>query len=112
MIESIETLKSKGHSNSAIATILKVSWNTVNGYVKAVTNHSETEDSNGAKVLIGSKIKSSFYQSIIESKLQQGLTAERIYQDLQIEHQYEIAYDSIQSSLKSLKQQHLKILID
>jgi len=103
MIETIKLLSESGHSNREIARRLDLHRNTVNGYVREMRSKcanvtagscAHAEDSKCAMVTAG-KSRCENYRGIIEGKLKVGLTAQRIYQDLVLEHGFKASYESV-----------------
>lgn len=102
MKEAIRQLYEGGHSNREIARRLDIHRNTVNGHVRVLrskcatvtTGESCTDGSKCATVTAG-KSRCETYREIIEAKARLGLTAQRIYQDLVLEHGFKASYQSV-----------------
>ena len=122
-IHTIETLWRQGWSCRGIARELGIYRDTVRKYVaqlKAaaskpanVTPGSAEEPSPPPKpatqVTLGSpptRSKCGPFLPVILEKLQQGLTAQRIYQDLKIEHGFSGAYPSVKRCVRKLLATH------
>ncbi len=128
MINSIITLKKNDLSNREIASLLEINRGTVNRYVK-LYNESENRpnppvgsvDENQPNPPAGSmfqnqpNLPAGFsgppslckpYEDEILKKLELGLSAQRIYQDLVLEHAFEGSYDSVKRYVRKLIQRH------
>ena len=96
--KAIEGLKRQGWSERKIARELGIHRKTVKNYCAG---------SKCTKVLTGdggtSRSQCEGFRERIEQKLEMGLQARRIYQDLKVEHGFEGAYDSVQRFVKELK---------
>jgi len=113
MVNAILTLKQRGWSHRRIARELGINRETVARYVnlwqtdpKPATNAPTGSDiSKPAKAPIGSVVKSEPkhgqtsqcepFRKIIEDKLEEGLSRQRIYQDLSNEHGFDGSYYSV-----------------
>jgi len=108
---AIYVLKRQGLSNREIARQLKICRNTVNRHLQSKT----ANDSNCAKAPPGSEqpIPGSlrgtpstcqrFHETIV-AKLEQGLSAKRIHQDLVTEHGFTGSYFSVRRYVNKLEQ--------
>ena len=105
-INSIETLHQSGHSNREIARLLGVDRGAVNRYVRRLKarpaekrpNPQTGSDAIGGEdsaVRCGPASQCQLYREQIESKLNQGLSVKRIYQDLRSDHGFEGSYHSV-----------------
>jgi len=96
--KAIEGLKRQGWSERKIARELGIHRKTVRGYASGAKC---------TKVLTGdvgaSRSQCEGFRERIEQKLEMGLHARRIHQDLKVEHGFEGAYDSVQRFIKELK---------
>lgn len=121
-ISAIEGLLLKGWSHRKIAKALSVDRETVGRYAKLMAVRSNAaipitgiEDSNPAISLTGlessnpaisitgktpqkqgRKSECEPFRDLIETKLMEGLTAQRIFQDLRDEHGFKSSYSSVQ----------------
>jgi len=114
-VHAIRLLHQQGWSNRRIARELGIDRGTVNRYVfrvregpnaaKAPTGSEEEGRSKAAKAPFGSGpvSRSEPYRPIIESKLDQGLSAQRIYQDLVVDHGFEGSYHSVRRFVRKLR---------
>ncbi len=98
--KAIQGLKDQGWSERRISRELGIHRKTVKSYI---------EPSKCTKVLTGDEPETRSlcdrYHSTIEGKLELGLDARRIHQDLIIEHGFTGAYDSVQRYIKKLKKE-------
>jgi len=96
--KAIEGLKSQGWSERKIARELGIHRKTVRGYASgAKCTKVLTGDGGASRSLCGG------FRERIEQKLEVGLHARRIHQDLKLEHGFEGGYDSVQRFIKELK---------
>ena len=121
---SIKTLRDQGWSQRRIARELGVHRDTVARYLKEYAKSSDSahepddskpakappgskslqEDSKPAKAPPGSRSICQPFQETIEAKLEQGLSAQRIYQDLVSEHAFSGKYHSVRRFVAKLIQ--------
>lgn len=109
-INSIETLHQSGHSNREIARLLNVDRGSVNRYVrrlKAGASQKRPNPRTGSDPPAGQPIfqepppvcgpasQCESYREQIESKLEQGLSIQRILQDLKSDHGFQGSYHSV-----------------
>jgi len=117
MQETIKALHEKGWSKRRIARELEVNRRTVTRYLRqleskctistagldvdneCLTNSKCTISTAGS---IGRKSLCSDYQMYIENRLKQDLSAQRIYQDLVLEHGFEGSYESVKRYVRKL----------
>ena len=98
--QSILALFSRGWSRRRISRELKIHLDTVRKYV------SESEsNSKPVKVPTGSRSQCRSYHDQIIGLLEQGLSAQRIYDDLCLEHNFQGAYDSVKRYVRKLDNQ-------
>ena len=123
--QGIQSLAAAGHSERQIAKTVGVSRGAVRRHLgrdgskrtKAPTGEAPTgsEGSNGTKAptgaepgeeagLGGSRSLCAGLRDEILAKLEQGLTAERIHQDLKAEHGFEGQYSSVRRYVLRLRQ--------
>ncbi len=87
-IHTIQTLYASGYSNRKIAELLNVHRETVAKYVTEFQNRPNaptgSEDDKPATPAVspGPQSECEPFRELIEHKLEQGLSAQRIYQDL------------------------------
>lgn len=113
-IHSILTLHQQGWSNRRIAQTLGIHRHTVGRYLhqaqagsKSTNPPTGSEASNCTTNLptgSGPMSASEPYRQIILAKLEKGLTAQRIYQDLQTENGFAGSYDSVKRFVRRLRQ--------
>jgi len=119
-IKSILALRERGWSYRRIASELGIHRETVSRYVrqyesvqnrpKVPTGSGGSEDSKPAKVPTGSegtKSKCEPYRKFIENGLDKGLSSQRIWQDLKVEHGFEGGYDSVKRFARELRHNQL-----
>ena len=109
-INSIETLHQSGHSNRAISRILGVDRGAVNRYVRDLKAHEAQKRPNPqtgcgeksdedlealADSYSGPASQCESYRDQILTKLEQGLSVQRILQDLQTDHGFSGSYHSV-----------------
>lgn len=100
MINSIISLKRRNCSNREIARILGVYRGTVNRYVSGFRkNQNQPNPRSGAS---GPPSKCEVHHDVILKKLETGLSAQRIYQDLVLEHGFTSGYDSVNRYVRKL----------
>lgn len=120
MVNAIFTLKQRGWSHRRIAQELGINRETVARYVnlrqadpKPATNAPPGSDiSKPAKAPIGSVVESELkhgqtsrcepFRKVIEDKLEEGLSHQRIYQDLTDEYAFDGSYYSVRRFVKRL----------
>lgn len=115
-VNSIQTLHQSGHSNRQIADLLGIDRGTVGKYVRqlrvsvaqnqpnAPPGKSEAGDL-PPSVRSGPPSQCDGYRDTIEAKLQQGLSARRIYQDLVADDGFTGSYYSVRRFVAKLEQQ-------
>lgn len=120
---SIKSLHAQGWSQRRIARELGVNRETVARYLRTQSRPAKaplgSEDSKPAKAppgscdvaggtgsssLPGSRSACEPFREVILSKLEQGLTAQRIYQDLVSEHGFEAKYHSVRRFVRRFKE--------
>lgn len=93
-INAIQTLHDSGHSNRKIAELLGVDRGSVGKYVRQLQNPPNAPT--GAEPhQPGPASCCEPLREVIESKLSQGLSARRIFQDLQADHDFSGSYYSV-----------------
>src|SRR5262245_8864397 len=114
---SILTLAANGWSLRRIARELEIHRETVGRYVrrgeakpaKVPTGSEASPESKPAKVPTGilpfTRSQCEPWRAVIEQGVRAGLTAQRIYQDLVVEHQFEGAYDAVKRFVRGLTEQ-------
>jgi len=121
---SIQTLHAQGWSQRRIARELGIHRETVAAHLKSAQESPQTstdvedskpakappgsepdaDDSKPAKALTESRSTCSAFRELIEAKLEQGLTAQRIFQDLVAEHSFASKYHSVRRYVAKLRQ--------
>lgn len=107
-INSIETLHASGHSNREIARLLGINRKTVNRYIRRLKEFAGQTGPNPQPEMgqlaaslaeptdrSGPRSQCEPFQEIICAKHDQGLSAKRIHQDLQSEHNFDGSYHSV-----------------
>ena len=117
---SIATLSAKGWSARKIACDLGLNRETVGRYLRLAAGDSKPAiaplgsealpESKPAIVPIGSKAGRASHcaplSEVIKQGLEAGLSAQRIYEDLVIEHAFTASYDSVKRFVRSLEHQN------
>ena len=112
-ILSIETLLKTGHSQRRIAALLGIDRETVGKYARQSTNSPGVQNQPNAPTgsaplpaahSPGPASACEPFRDVILAKLQQGLSAQRIYQDLVTEHGFTAKYHSVRRSVARLLQ--------
>ena len=121
---SIQTLHEQGWSQRRIASELGVSRHSVAKYLRErskptkapigsddskqakapIGSEHSAEDSKQAKAPIGSRSLCAAFHELILASLQQGLSAQRIYQDLVDDHGFAGQYHSVRRYVAKLNQ--------
>ncbi len=106
VVDTIRTLHKSGCSNREIARLTGVHRETVGRYVAQATAQSQPPDSQAAPVPVvtppqGGKSACRGLHDVIVAKLDQGLSTQRIYQDLVAEHGYSASYWSVRRYVAS-----------
>jgi transposase len=110
IINSIQTLSEQGWSQRRIARSLGINRETVANHLKSL----EKGDSNPAISTAGENRKPAIstagrqslcaaFTSVIEDKVEAGLEAQRIHQDLVAEHEFEGSYESVKRFVRKLR---------
>lgn len=102
-IQSIEVLHASGHSNREIARLLNIDRNTVNKYVTRLREQSGGGTQNRPNAPPGPTSLCESYREEILRKLEQGLSAKRIHQDLSSEHGFTGSYYSVLRLVRRLE---------
>jgi len=113
-VSAILSLHQSGHSNRRIAKLLGVDRETVGKYVEAAENRPNTPTgspespaaipANGLNAATGPPSTCDPYRELIQAKLEQRLSGQRIYQDLAAEHQFSGSYWSVRRYVARLRQ--------
>lgn len=103
--KAIEGLKRQGWSERRIARELGIHRKTVRGYASGAKCTKVLTGGGGSD---GTRLRANRrscegYRDVIGQKLEMGLHARRIHQDLKAEHGFEGAYDSVQRFIKELR---------
>ncbi len=101
-INAIQTLHGSGYSGRKIAALLDVHRETVAKYVSALQNRpnaptgSEVENGRSdPEIRPGPVSRCEPFRDVIQTKLEQGLSAQRIHQDLVADHGFTAEYPSV-----------------
>lgn len=105
-INAIQTLHQSGHSNRKIAKLLGVDRGTVGKYAAAAQNppNAPTGSEAAKPAPPGPASGCEPWRELIETKLDQGLSARRIHQDLVGEHGCDVSYWSVRRFVGKLRQ--------
>ena len=111
MIETIKELGKRGWSHRQIAKELNVHRNTVrkhlNGDSTCTISTPGSDGSPDSKCTIptaGRQSKCVAYDEYIRERLKLGLSAQRIFQDLQMEKGFEGSYESVKRYVRKLEE--------
>jgi len=112
-ILSIETLLKTGHSQRRVATLLEIDRETVGKYARQLQNqpnpHTGSETSPAPRAPGPRSTCEPFCDQVL-GKLQQGLTVQRIYQDLVAEQGFTGSYHAVRRfALRLLKRTELPV---
>src|SRR3954454_5766833 len=102
-VNAILSLHQSGHSNRRIAKLLGVDRETVSKYVGLAVENPPNAPT-GPNASTGPPSSCEAYREVIQSKLEQRLSAKRIYQDLVAEHQFTGSYWSVRRYVARLRQ--------
>lgn len=119
-VHAIEVLRARGWSFRRIARELGIHRETVARYLalargspakpaKVIAGSENPPDSEPAKVITGepaSRSRCEPLRPIVLAKLEQGLSAQRIWQDLRDEHGFTDSYQSVQRFARQLQDTH------
>ena len=109
---AIKKLHQQGQSQREIAEALSVDRKTVRRHLQSQQPAEQLDtDSKGTAAPTGSEVPPTAtsasscepFRQMIEAKLEQGLHAQRIFQDLQIEHGFQGKYWSVRRFVKKLR---------
>jgi transposase len=113
-VNAILSLHQSGHSNRRIAKLLGVDREMVGKYVEAAENqpNAPTGSAESPAIIPASGLNASTgppstcdpFREVIQAKLEQRLSAQRIYQDLVAEHQFSASYWSVRRYVARLRQ--------
>jgi len=101
-IDVIRTLHGSGYSGRKIAALLHVDRSTVAKYISrgqnppnAPTGSESVTERSGPTIRPGPKSACEPFRDVIVQKVEQGLSSQRIYQDLVTEHGFTAKYSSV-----------------
>lgn len=97
MHTTIYTLFKQGYNKSQIARLLNVDRKTVRKVIQDIEQKGEVERKSKNSVLDN-------YRQFIEAKVNKGLSAKKIYQDLQAEFGFEGSYSNVRRYVQKVKQ--------
>jgi len=110
--QTILNLRLQGWSLRKIARHLKLSRNTVRGYLRAQTDPPPTAGSGGEQKQTdppptagnsGPQSLCEAYAALVRAKVEIGLSAQRIYQDLRVECSFAGSYESVKRYVRKLR---------
>lgn len=104
MQTTIKTLFEKGYNKTQIAKMLKIDRKTVRKILNEVELRGYVERKRKVSVLEP-------YKEYIDIQASKGLTAIRIYQDLQKEFGYNASYDTVRKYLRNLKKDNTAYMV-
>jgi transposase len=110
-VQAILALHEVGWSNRRIARELGIHRTTVAGYLEFHGDSKPTKVPTGSEAAAGEAVDASRsfcegYREAILEKLGQGLSAQRIFQDLREEHGFGHGYDSVKRYVRKLQGGH------
>ena len=97
-INAIQCLLDKGWSQRRIARELGIDRETVARYARG----EQAEESKPAISTAGRPSRCEPYRPVVESKLEAGLSAQRIWQDLSVEHGFTGSYESVKRFVRRI----------
>ena len=101
-VNSIQTLHQSGHSNREIARLLGIDRGTVGKFVRELENRPNAP-TGSASHAPGPESDCERFRDLIIGKLERGLSARRIYQDLADGHGFSGSYFSVRRFVARLK---------
>ena len=101
-INAILTLHKSGHSKSEIGRMLGIHRETVAKYILLQSDPKSTEPD--PRVCSGPASSCEPLREVIDRKLEDGLSGQRIYQDLRSEHSFGGSYSSVRRFVAKLRQ--------
>lgn len=101
MYTTIKTLFDKGYSKSQIAKMLDIDRGTVREILKRIENGEEIKRKPVPTII-------DKYKEIINTKINQELSAKRIYQDLISDYDYDGSYETIKLYVREIKASNIK----
>ena len=109
-VQTILTLHKSGHSNREIARLVGVHRETVARYLAKAGSQNRPNAPPGSGDLehhaSGPESSCEPYQAAIIAKLEQGLSAQRIWQDLVQEHEFNASYYSVRRYVTRLRKKN------
>ncbi|RKL62603.1 IS21 family transposase [Thermoanaerobacteraceae bacterium SP2] len=102
MYTTIKTLFDKGYNKSQISRMLEIDRGTVREILKRIENEEEIKRKKVPTIIDP-------FKEIIDTKINQELSAQRIYQDLCSEYGYTGSYDTIKKYVREFKQSNVKV---
>ncbi|WP_434087767.1 IS21 family transposase [Caloranaerobacter azorensis] len=102
MYTTIKTLFDKGYNKTQIANMLGIDRGTVRNVLKGIENGEEIKRKPVPSILDP-------YKEIINTKINQELSAKRIFQDIASEYGYTGSYDTVKKYVRVYKQSHTKV---
>lgn len=113
-VQTILTLHKSGYSNRKIAELTGVHRETVGRYVSLEQSENQPNAPTGSaednprptSPASGPVSACEPHREVIEAKLEQGLSAQRIWQDLIAEHEFSGSYYSVRRFVKRLREKH------
>jgi transposase len=102
MYTTIKTLFDKGYNKSQIAKMLEIDRGTVREILKRIENGEEIQRKPVPTIIDP-------YKEIIDTKINQELSATRIYQDLSSDYSYTGSYDTIKRYIREYKKLNAKV---
>jgi len=102
MHTTIETLFKKGYNKTQIAEILGIDRKTVRNVLKQIEQRGCVERKQILSII-------DQHKEYINIQVSKGLTAKRIFQDLQSEFKYEGSYDTVKRYVSKIKNEPSKV---
>ena len=102
MYTTIKTLFDKGYNKTQISNMLSIDRGTVREILKRIDNGQEIERKSVPSILDS-------FKEIIDVKIEQELSARRIYQDLKDDYGYKGSYDTVKHYVAAYKKKNEKV---
>src|SRR5690606_13982542 len=102
MYTTIKTLFDKGYNKTQISKMLEIDRGTVREVLRRIENGEEIKRKSVPSILDP-------FKDIINIKVEQELSAKRIYQDIKEEYGYHGSYDTVKNYVAAYKKMNEKV---